>query len=95
MFLARVEGNVVSTRKHPSLEGWRLIICQPLDVSGKPQGVPQIAIDPLGAGMHQKVIISSDGAASRKMVGDEMSPVRWMIIGIVDEVNTGEKGTED
>jgi microcompartment protein CcmK/EutM len=94
MFLARVEGNVVSTRKHPSLEGWRLIICQPLDAMGRPQGVPQVAIDPLGAGMHQKVIISSDGAASRKAVGDEMSPVRWMIIGIVDEVTTEDKKTE-
>ncbi|MGB9602736.1 MAG: EutN/CcmL family microcompartment protein [Verrucomicrobiia bacterium] len=86
MFLARVEGNVVAVRKHKSLEGWRLIICQPIGSDGEPQGVPQIAIDPLGAGMHQRVIISSDGAASRKVVGDELSPVRWMIIGIVDDV---------
>ncbi len=85
MLLARVEGNVVTVKKHPSLEGWRLIVCQPINKMGEPEGVPQIAIDPLGAGMHQKVIISSDGAAARKMVGDEFSPVRWMIIGIVDE----------
>lgn len=92
MFLARVEGNVVAVRKHPSLEGWRLIICQPLNEKEEPQGVPQVAIDPLGAGMHQKVVISSDGAAARKAVGDELSPVRWMIIGIVDKVNTGNAG---
>jgi len=85
MLLARVEGNVVTVKKHPSLEGWRLIVCQPINKMGEPEGIPQIAIDPLGAGMHQKVIISSDGAAARKMVGDEFSPVRWMIIGIVDE----------
>lgn len=86
MLLARVEGNIVATRKHPSLEGWRLIICQPINEAGEPEGAPQIAIDPLGAGMHQRVIISSDGAAARRTVGDEHSPARWMIIGIVDEL---------
>ncbi|HON07359.1 MAG TPA: EutN/CcmL family microcompartment protein [Verrucomicrobiota bacterium] len=90
MLLARVEGSVVAVRKHPSLEGWRLIICQPINKTGEPESVPQIAIDPLGAGMHQKVIISSDGAAARKTVGDEFSPVRWMIIGIVDETESCE-----
>ena len=86
MLLARVEGNVTATRKHPSLDGWRLIICQPINNDGEPEGVPQVAIDPHGAGMHQRVIISSDGAATRKVVGDKKSPARWMITGIVDEV---------
>lgn len=85
MLLARVEGNVVATRKHPSFEGWRLVICQPIDGAGVAEGVPQIAIDAHGAGMHQRVIISSDGAAARKAVNDEKSPVRWMITGIVDD----------
>src|SRR2546428_3546788 len=85
MLLARVEGNVVATRKHPSLRGWRLVICQPISAVGEPEGAPQVAIDAHGAGMHQRVIISSDGMAARKAVGDEKSPVRWMITGIVDE----------
>ena len=85
MLLARVEGNVVATRKHPSLTGWRLMICQPINRTGEPEGVPQVAIDGHGAAMHQRVILSSDGAAARKLVGNDKSPVRWMIIGIVDE----------
>lgn len=85
MLLARVEGNVVATRKHPSLEGWRLVICQPVDGAGKANGAPQVAIDAHGAGMHQRVIISSDGLSSRKVVGDDKSPVRWLVVGIVDE----------
>lgn len=85
MFLARVEGNVVATRKHPSFEGWRLVICQPISATGTPEGVPQVAIDAHGAGLHQRVIISSDGMAARKAVGDDKSPARWMIVGIVDE----------
>ncbi len=89
MLLARVEGNLTATRKHPSLEGWRLVICQPISDGGTPEGVPQVAIDPHGAGMHQRVIISSDGMAARKAVGDDKSPARWMIVGIVDEKEPG------
>ncbi len=74
MLLARVEGNMVATRKHPSLEGWRLVICQPVGASGAPEGSPTIAIDCHGAGMHQEVIISSDGLAARRAVGDDKSP---------------------
>jgi ethanolamine utilization protein EutN len=89
MLLARVEGNLVATRKHPSFEGWRLVICQPIDGGGRPEGAPQVAIDAHGAGMHDRVIISSDGSAARAAVKDPKSPARWMIIGIVDEVEPG------
>ncbi len=95
MYLARVEGYLTATRKHPSFEGWRLVICQPIGREGKPEGVPQVAIDGLGAGMHERVLISSDGAAARKAVGDEQSPVRWILIGIVDEVTPGTTALED
>jgi ethanolamine utilization protein EutN len=89
MLLARVEGNVVATRKHPSLDGWRLVICQPIGYTGEPEGSPQIAIDAHGAGMHQRVVISSDGSEARKAVGDSKSPVRWLVVGIVDEKEPG------
>ena len=89
MLLARVEGNIVATRKHPSLDGWRLVICQPIGADGKNEGAPQIAIDAHGAGMHQQVVISSDGAAARKAVGMEQSPARCLVIGVVDESEPG------
>ena len=57
--------------------------------------MPQVAIDALGAGMHERVVISSDGAAARKAVGDEHSPVRWIVVGIVDEVSPGTTALED
>ena len=53
--------------------------------TGDPEGAPQVAIDAQGAAMHQRVIISSDGSAARTAVGDEKSPVRWMVVGVVDE----------
>ena len=89
MLLARVEGNVVATRKHPSFEGWRLVICQPINHAGEPEGSPQIAIDAHGAGMHQRVVISSDGSAARAAVGDDKSPARWLVLGVVDEKEPG------
>ena len=84
MVLARIEGNVVSTVKHSSLRGWRLLICQPMDGKGQPQGVPIIAIDPHGAAMHETVMVSTDGAAARRIVNDLKSPVRYFVLGIVD-----------
>ena len=89
MMLARVEGNVVATRKHPSFGGWRLLICQPISQAGEPEAAPQVAIDAQGAGLHQRVVISSDGAAARIAVGDPKSPARWMVIGVVDEPQGG------
>jgi microcompartment protein CcmK/EutM len=89
MLLARVEGNVVATRKHPSLDGWRLVICQPISQAGDAEGAPQVAIDSHGAGMHQRVVISSDGLAARKAVGDNKSPARWLVVAVVDEKEPG------
>jgi len=91
MLLARVEGNIVATRKHPSFEAWRLVICQPIGSAGEPEGVPVIAIDAHGAGMHQQVVLSSDGLAARKAVGVDKSPVRWLVTGIVDESEPGKR----
>ena len=58
-------------------------------MTGQPEGAPQVAIDAHGAGMHQRVVISSDGSAARKAVGNEKSPARWMVLGIVDEKEPG------
>jgi microcompartment protein CcmK/EutM len=89
MLLCRVQGNVVATRKHRSLEGWKLTVCQPIDSAGRPEGTPQVAVDPLGADMGQRVLISSDGLATRRLVGDDTSPARWILVGIVDEIEVG------
>ena len=91
MRLARVEGNIVATRKHSSLDGWGMVVCQPINLEGDDDGTPIIAIDPYGAGMHQRVIVTSDGSAARKAVGDNSSPVRMMITGIIDRMEEEKK----
>jgi len=57
-----------------------LLIAQP----ESPDIAPQIVLDPLGAAIGQKVLISSDGSEARKIVGDERSPARWTVLGIID-----------
>ena len=89
MQLMRVEGQVVATRKHPSLEGWRLLLCQPIDGEGRPEGQLTVAIDPHGAGLHSRVVVSTDGVGARRVVRDPMSPVRAMVVGVVDEPEQG------
>jgi len=88
MLLARVEGSIVATRKHPvsRLADDYLPAHRRHRAS---EGAPQVALDPHGAGMHQQVIISSDGSAARTAVKDPKSPARWIIIGIVDEKSRG------
>ena len=85
MILARIDGVIVSTVSHPSLAGCRSVICQPLDENGREEGAPVLAIDPLGAGQHQRVVISTDGSRTREHVGDPKSPLRNMILAILDE----------
>jgi len=84
VLLGLVEGRAISTVKHRSMQGWKLLVVQPLDMAGGPDGDPVLAIDMLGAGRGMKVVISNDGKGTREMIGDNNSPVRWAVIGIVD-----------
>ncbi len=86
MYLARIDGSATATIRHPSAKGWRLAICQPIDEEGNEISTPIIALDDMGAGLHQRVIISSDGDTLREWVKDPKSPLRNMITHIVDEV---------
>ena len=85
MQLATIIGTATATQKHPTLSGWRLLIAQPLDASQQPDGDPVLAIDALGSGRGDRVLLSSDGKNVREMVGANNTPVRWAVIGLVDE----------
>ena len=61
-----------------------MAIVQLLNVNRLPEADPIIAIDKLGSGIGQEVVINSDGKGARDWVGDDKTPVRWFIIGIVD-----------
>ena len=86
MLLGRVIGNATATVRHPSMQGWKLLVVQPLSPDGQsPDGDPFLAVDRLGAGADELVIVSSDGRGTREMLKADNTPVRWLVLGIRDE----------
>ena len=78
---------VVSSRaidQHTALDGWRMLIVQPLLVDGSDDGEPFVAVDDLGSGVGETVIITSDGKSVREAMGSNNTPVRWMVIAQPD-----------
>jgi ethanolamine utilization protein EutN len=85
MQLAEVIGHATSTVKHASLHGWRMLIVQPLDARQQADGVPIIALDSLGSGRGDRVIINSDGKAAQELTAAKNTPARWTIMGLADD----------
>jgi len=85
MQLGRVIGHATSTIKHPSMNGWRMAVVQPLNAARQPEADAILAADSMGSGIGNVVVLNSDGKAARELIGDDKSPVRWFVIGISDE----------
>jgi ethanolamine utilization protein EutN len=88
MQLGTVIGHATATIKHPSLNGWKLLIVQLLNRARQPEADPVIAVDSLGAGSGSLVLLDTDGKHARELIGNEKSPVRWYTVAIVDEVRS-------
>lgn len=84
MQTARVIGHATSTVKHPSLNGFRMVLIQPLDIRNQPDEQPVIALDQLGAGRGDLVFFTSDSKQIQQMTGRKDSPIRYSIQGILD-----------
>jgi len=84
--LGRVVGTVVATQKHQKFEGAKLLLVQPLTLEDTPRGTPILAVDSVGAGIHEKVLVVMEGRAAAEAVGRKGTPVDAAIIGIVDHV---------
>jgi microcompartment protein CcmK/EutM len=86
MILARVIGTLVSTQKHRKLESAKLMLVQPLTLEDAPRGAALLAIDSVGAGVGEKVLVVIEGRAAGAAVRRKAAPVDAAIIGIVDRV---------
>jgi microcompartment protein CcmK/EutM len=93
MILARVVGTVVATRKDERLEGRKLLVCRPVTPDGVPDGAHIVAVDAVGAGYHETVLLVS-GSSARMATGKE-TPVDSAVVGIVDAVRLETEGTEE
>jgi microcompartment protein CcmK/EutM len=90
MQIARVIGTVVSTQKHGAFEGAKLLLVQPLSIDDAPRGVPLLAVDSVGAGVHEKVLVVIEGRAAGDALGRKLAPVDAAVVGIVDSVDVQE-----
>ena len=90
MILGLVVGTATATSKHASMRGWKLLLVQPCMADERtPDGDPVLAIDPFGAGRGETVILSSDGRHTRKLIGCNLTPVRWSVMGLRDDQRRG------
>ena len=87
MLLARVTGTLVATQKNRKLEGAKLLLVQPLTLEGTPRGGELLALDGVGAGVHENVLIVLEGRAAGEALGKKAAPVDAAIIGIIDQVD--------
>jgi ethanolamine utilization protein EutN len=90
MQLARVVGTVVATQKHQAFSGAKLLLVQPVSLDDTPRGTALLAVDSVGAGVNEKVLIVLEGRAAGEALGRKGAPVDAAIVGIVDYVDVHE-----
>ena len=92
MFLAKVEGSIVSTKKDAAMNGRKLLLLRPQLVDDKdptkfrPGANTIVAVDTIGAGINEMVLFCQ-GSSARLAGGMKEAPVDAVVIGIVDSVD--------
>ncbi len=87
MFLAKIIGEVVSTIKHPALDGRKLLVIEKLDTERKPLGDSLLAVDSVGAGAGEIVLVVDEGISAALITGLDDPPIRTVIVGIIDRID--------
>lgn len=90
MKLGRVRGSVVATIRVPDLEGRRLLLCDLLTESGGDTGAYTIAVDAVGAGSGERVLILDEGNSARQVLHAPDAPIRAVVVGVVDQVEVAD-----
>jgi ethanolamine utilization protein EutN len=86
MLIARVVGELVATQKHPSHEGRKLLLVQPLNLDGSNRGDAVVALDAVDAGVGDRVLLAMEGFSAMTSVGRPQSPIDMAVIGFIDEI---------
>lgn len=90
MLIARVVGDLTATQKHPSHEGRKILLVQPLNLDGTDRGAPLVALDSVNAGIHDRVLVTTDGYAAFTAVGHKQAPIDAAVIGIIDHIELAD-----
>ena len=89
MYLARVVANMISTDKYSAFDTRKMLIVQRLGLDQKPWGPTTMAIDYVGAGEGDLVLVGAAPGLAATVFGIPKAPIRELIMGIVDHVETG------
>jgi len=89
MLICKVKSQVVSTVKHRIYSGQKIFIVQPITPDGRETGDQIVACDTVDSGIGDTVLVSQEGITAREIVGDLSSPVRSMIVGVIDQIELG------
>jgi microcompartment protein CcmK/EutM len=81
---------VVATRKAPSHEARKILVVQPLNMDGSDRGEAVLALDGVGAGVGERVLLTTEGFSAMTCVGRPNSPIDAAVIGIIDHVELVE-----
>lgn len=87
MKLARVAGTVVATIKDTTFDDQRVLLCDYVSPEGEPTGGYVIAVDVVGAGVGETVLVLDEGTGARQIMGMKTAPIRAVVVGIVDDVD--------
>jgi microcompartment protein CcmK/EutM len=87
VFLARVVGDVVATHRHAELSGRKLLLVRRLSLDDVEEGAEVIALDVIGVGVGEKVLIVQEGNAARSLFKNSKIPAQAVVVGVVDRVD--------
>jgi ethanolamine utilization protein EutN len=92
MILGRVTGEVHSTIHHPYFQGHKLLVVTRISPSGEPGSDYLIAIDTVGAGVGEDVLVLDEGNGARQVLASTTAPVRSVVVGIIDSIDVQPDG---
>ena len=88
MKIGRVVGTVVASQKDPSHRGSKILLIQPMDPDGSDAGAPLLALDSVGAGVGDRVLVVQEGWSAASAVDRAGTSIDAAVVGVVDEVQT-------
>jgi microcompartment protein CcmK/EutM len=86
MILGRVIGEIHGTIKHPFYESKKLLMIEKTSHTGAPTGDYIIAVDSVGAGADERVLVLDEGNGARQVFDSKDAPVRSVVVGIIDDI---------
>jgi microcompartment protein CcmK/EutM len=94
VYIARVVGDVIATHRHANLGGHKLLLVRRLGLDGGEEGSEVIALDVVGVGIGERVLIVQGGNAARTLFRSDKIPVQAVVAGVVDSIELADSGKD-